>query len=125
MWPRVVELMLGVWLWITPFVLAFELGGSESLQAWLCGTGVIIASCLSYWRPTRHARGATAVIGLWLASSSYFGGSFPAPPAVQNGLLVGLLLLMFAIIPNEAGEPPASWRPFVSRPDLPARVGRR
>jgi hypothetical protein len=113
--------MLGVWLLIAPFVFGFVLGGSESIQAWACGSIVIVASCLSYWRPTRHARAATALAGLWLAASSYLTGAFPAPPAIQNGLLIGLLLVMFAIIPNEASKPPETWRPFVAHPDDPAR----
>ena len=124
MWPRVVELMLGVWLLIAPFVFGFVLGGFQSMQAWICGFVVIIASCLSYWPPTRHARAATALTGLWLTGSSYAVGAFPAPPDVQNGLLTGLLLVMFAIIPNEASEPPRPWRPFIEGADKPVRETR-
>lgn len=114
MWPRVVELMLGVWLAISPFIFRHA---PEDLFLWVndlsCGLLVITCSCLSFWEPARHARFTTLVAALWLVSSAYVSGGHPAPPASQNELLVGLLLAMFAIIPNEAGEPPRSWRRFV------------
>jgi hypothetical protein len=38
---------------------------------------------------------------------------YPTPPALQNDLLVGVLLLMFAILPSEASLPPRSWRDYL------------
>jgi hypothetical protein len=37
---------------------------------------------------------------------------YPTPVALQNDLMLGLLLLMFAIVPNEASLPPEKWRDF-------------
>jgi hypothetical protein len=117
MWPRVVELMFGVWLILSPFIFQTALGEAPSAGSLVCGAIVVIASCLSYWPPTRHARAITGAVGVWLTGSAYLTATYPAEPAVQNHMLVGLLLIMFAIIPNEAAKPPVSWRPFVSRPD--------
>ncbi len=115
MWPRIVELMLGIWLALSTFIFSVSpLGGFAALNMLTCATIVVIASCLSYWGPTRHARAATAMVGFWLACRSYLASPQPAPPEAQNEFLVGILLLMFAIVPNRAGEPPRSWSPFVS-----------
>jgi hypothetical protein len=51
-------------------------------------------------------------VGAWLIAFGRFQQSPPLPPALQNDLVVGLLLLMFAIIPNEASLPPRAWRRF-------------
>ncbi len=114
MWPRVVELMLGVWLTISPFVFRHPSG---DFVLWMndlgCGTLVIAFSCLSYWEPTKHARFATLAVSLWLMVGAYFAAVHPAAPALQNEFLTGMLLAMFAIIPNEASRPPRSWREFV------------
>ena len=114
MWPRIVELMLGLWLAASPLIFGVsDLSGFASMNAFLCGLIVVIASCLAYWEPTRHSRGLTAAVGIWLAARAYVTAPHPAPPEVQNEFLLGLLFLMFAILPNDAGRPPRSWRAFV------------
>jgi hypothetical protein len=56
----------------------------------------------------------TLPLSLWLIGFAYLTSPHPAPPALQNDLLVGLLLMMFAIVPNEAAAPPPAWRDFYS-----------
>ncbi len=115
MWPRVVELMLAAWLAASPFTLRIvEPAGPQALRAYACATIVAVASCLSYWRPTRHARAATAAVGLWMAVRAYLVAAYPASPMVQNEFLIGLLLVMLGIVPNDAAQPPPSWRRFVA-----------
>lgn len=111
MWPRVVELMLGVWLVISPFVFR----GTPELDRYVandiaCGTLVIVASLFCFWHPARRAHLVTLAISVWLAGYGYFSAPRPGPPAAQNEIIVGLLLLLFAILPSEATRPPESWR---------------
>lgn len=112
MWPRVVELMLGIWLAIAPFALG--MGESDPwiqdlvLAALVCGTSV-----LSYWRPTRHARWVTMAAAIWLMGVGWL--STPPTPASQNHLVVGMLLAMLAIVPNACNEPPERWRDELRR----------
>jgi hypothetical protein len=70
------------------------------------------SSCLAFWEPARHARFGTLAVSFWLLASAYLAAGHPAAPALQNELLTGLLLAMFAIIPNDAARPPCSWREF-------------
>ncbi|HXG64369.1 MAG TPA: hypothetical protein VNO70_04630 [Blastocatellia bacterium] len=62
----------------------------------------------------------TVAVGLWLLGALLLElwpprRTYPsAPPALQSGVTTGWLLLMFAIIPNEALLPPPSWRKFYS-----------
>jgi hypothetical protein len=46
-------------------------------------------------------------MGMWVP--------YPSPPTEQNHILVGLLLVLFAIIPNEASQPPKAWEEFEER----------
>lgn len=122
MWPRVVELMLGAWLAISPLFVADDVGGFGAVNAYVCAALVATASCLAYWEPTRHARALTLTVGLWLTGRAYLVADFPAEPMVQNEFLVGLLLLMFAIVPNNISQPPRSWEPYIRQtPHGPAR----
>jgi hypothetical protein len=111
MWARVVEAMLGCWLAISPFV--FRLGADDTV-VWtidfVAAAAVITCALLSYWPPTRHAHLVTAVISLVLVGFGRFAAPSPGPPELQNLIVVGLLLLMFSIVPNNASQSPRAWR---------------
>ena len=111
MWPRVVEVMLGCWLLVTPFVFRdTEAIGNYTINSVISGSVVILASLLSFWDRTRSARMVTLVVSLWLATHGYFWAERPGPPAAQNELAVGLVLLLFAVLPNETNDVPRRWR---------------
>lgn len=109
MWARVVEFMIGCWLAMSPFIFQH---GSDDILFW--STDLVAASLvttlalLSYWFPTRHAHLGIGLVALALVLIGRFGVATPIPPAGQNYILAGLLLLMFAIVPNNASAPPRS-----------------
>ena len=113
MWARVVEIMLGCWLAASPFIFRHA---AEDIVLWysdlFSAFAVIALACASFWTPLRHAHLGIALVGLWLVCFGYLTAQHPSPPALQNDLLVGLLLMMFAIIPNETLLPTRSWREF-------------
>ncbi|TWT99446.1 hypothetical protein Pla108_03850 [Botrimarina colliarenosi] len=109
MWGRVVEIMTAVWLSISPFVFGVQ---SDPVQLW-GDLGVALAICvfsgLSYWGPTRHAHWLVLLLAAGLVVWGRFAVT-PPPPPHQNHIVVGLFLLMMAVIPNEASQPPRAWR---------------
>ncbi|MCA9077998.1 MAG: SPW repeat protein [Planctomycetaceae bacterium] len=110
MWSRVVEIMFGCWLLISPFVFGHESGETTLwVNDLACGSAVIAFGLSSYWRPTRHAHLLTIGVSLWLIVFAYWHGFTSAPPESQNHTIIGLTLLMFAVIPNGASRPAAGW----------------
>lgn len=110
MWSRIIEALLGIWLCLSPYVFRHP----ESNSAWwindmLAGGGIVVLSLLSFWPSTRKAHLLNLVVACWLIVFAYSQGLGDAPAASQNHLVVGLTLLMFAIIPNHASDPPAIW----------------
>src|SRR5690606_23825389 len=107
MWPRVVEIMLGVWLALSPFIFGHE--ASQTLR-WVTDLGsalvLITLSLLSYWSRTRYIHLANILVGLWLVTFGWYWEGYPTPAALQTDLTVGLLILMFAILPSETNLPP-------------------
>jgi hypothetical protein len=109
--------MLGVWLALSPFFLGVGAYDRPALiYTFACAFLVVLASCLSYWEPAHLARVLTLGVGAWLAADAYAGAAYPAEPAAQNAFLVGLLLILFAIVPNEASRPPRTWRAYSAPP---------
>jgi len=115
MWARVIEIMLGFWLVISPFIFHHP---ADQKTLWIndlsCGFATVALALFSLWYPLRYAHLALIGVALWLIGFGYLTSPYPSPPALQNNILVGLLLLMLAIVPNEASLPPQSWRDFSS-----------
>lgn len=116
MWPRVVEVMLGLWLAASPFVFRHDSGATAYWSNdLLCALLVVVFGLLSFAERFRLAHLATIGVGLWLIGFGYLASPYPAPVALQNNVVLGLLLVMFAIIPNEASLPPRPWRELDTR----------
>ena len=100
MWPRVVEVMLGCWLAMSPFVF-----GHDPAHDLAMAIVIVSLALISFFRPLGNAHLLIGLISLWLIG---YGLTFshPAPPSAQNHILLGLLFLMFAIIPNNANSSP-------------------
>lgn len=113
MWPRVVEIMLGVWLIISPFVLRYE---NEHLWMWFndfsAGAFAMTFSLLSYRSSTRRSHLFLLILSGWLLCYGMFIVEQFDSAAAQNVVVIGLLLLMIAIIPSESSKPPVEWREF-------------
>jgi len=60
----------------------------------------------------RYAHIGILLVASWVVGFSYFQGGHPAGASYQNALLTGLTLLLVAIVPNNAGQPPVSWRRY-------------
>lgn len=111
MWPRVVEIMLAVWLALSPFIFP---EGSANPRTWvLYGLATLVATLatLSYWERTRRAHLGILIVAIGMALWGRFAGSTPPSPGYQNLIAVGFLLIMFAIIPSDCLRPPHVWRP--------------
>jgi len=110
MWPRVAEALLGCWLAVSPFILRHS---ADNPKLWIndfaSATAIMLCAGLSFWRPLRRLHLAQILVALWLLGFGYFASSEPLP-ALQNNILVAFVLMMFAVIPNEANLPPISWR---------------
>jgi hypothetical protein len=110
-WPRVLEFILGVWLVVSPFIFRHP---ADERALWTndfaAGTAISILALLSYWQPFRHVRLAIIGVAGWLLWFGYQAGSQANLPAYQNHIVLGLLLLMLAILPNNINAPPKPWQ---------------
>lgn len=112
MWARDVEIMIGCWLAMSPFIF----GHLEARSGWwVCdfaaALAVIVLAGSSYWRPWRHAHLGQVLIACWVIGFAYsqsWGLAAGAPAAMQNLMGVGLLLMMFGLVPNDAPDPPSA-----------------
>jgi hypothetical protein len=110
-WPRVVEVMLGLWLVLSPLI--FRLGtGDRALIAnhIFYGAAAVVASLIAIRVP--FMRAVIVAIGLWLVGYGYAAHGYFYTPGCQNLMIVGALLCALGIIPTDCLEPPRSWRDY-------------
>jgi CBS domain containing-hemolysin-like protein len=110
MWSRVIEFMLACWLAASPFIFRH---GEDATVLWIsdfaCASAIALFALISYWQPARHAHLLIIPVALWMIGFGRFGEAAPLSAGLQNNIAVGLTLLMFAIIPNHAFQPPQVW----------------
>lgn len=113
MWPRVIEIMLGLWLMLSPFIFHYA---SHISMAWIsdlvCGFLIIAFGMISYVRTFRWVHFLTIFLAIYLIIFGYLKLFYVFQPAAQNHILVGLLLLLFAILPNHVNSTPDKWDAF-------------
>ena len=113
MWGRILEIMFGLWLIISPFIFGhYPMNQILWMNDMVCGSIVVLLALLSFWHRLRHAHIAILAVALWLIGFAHLYGGYPAAPGYQNNVITGLILLLLAIIPNQAKQPPLAWRHY-------------
>jgi hypothetical protein len=111
-WPRYCELTLAVWLIASGWVIAHS--GDYRLLALISGSIIAFLDVLSISLRIRYAH--LLILPVCLALAWFAAMHLPhESQGAQNLLTVALLLVILAILPTEATEPPKPWRDFHRR----------
>jgi hypothetical protein len=114
MWPRIAELLISAWLAASPWIVPAPPSTEHfvRMNALAAATLVTIFALLSFRASWEKAHLLSLAIALWLVIVAFLQPNPPPPPPFQNFAVTGLLLLLFAILPTRASEPPRAWREF-------------
>ncbi len=114
MWARVVEVMIAIWLALSPFIFHYL---AEEKFLWMndfiCACFVALFALFSFWHRLRKIHLVTIALAFWLLGLGYGGFPEKASAAAQNSVVIGLLLLMLAIVPSYLEQPSFSWKKFI------------
>ena len=96
-WQDVVNLLLGAWLFISPWVLGFSDAGLVATSAWVFGiivAGLALAAIFAYriWEEW-----VEAAIGAWVFISPWVLGATSNPRILWSSLIAGALLAILAL----------------------------
>ncbi|MEW5710290.1 MAG: SPW repeat protein [Pseudomonadota bacterium] len=97
-WQDWVTLALGVWLFISPWVLGFE--DKMSAVAWnsyLLGAAVAIFSVVCLYTPKVWEEWLNVAFGVWLIISPWVVGFSTFAAATYNAVAVGILVIGFTL----------------------------
>jgi len=111
MWPRIVEVMLGLWLVLGPLIFRLEVSDLALIVNHLFyGAATVIVSLIAI--RVRFLRVVTIALGLWLIGYGYVVGGYPAAPGYLNLIVSGVLIGVLGLIPTDCLQPTQSWREY-------------
>ena len=108
-WQDWVNLILGIWLFITPFFLGY--GSMNDAAAWnsyIFGVAVFVISAIALYAPQAWEEWINMIIGLWLIISPFVIGFTSHGQAEWNDIIVGLLIFGSALwaVAEQPSHPP-------------------
>ena len=117
MWPRLLEVALGVWLAVSPFVLGSGAHDAGRLTHDLAVGGYVVLFALASFRVRlERAHLLSLLAAAWLIVFGWLRFEEDPRAIAQNHMLLGLTLLMTAVLPTDALRPPRAWRRYWGEP---------
>ena len=111
MWPRIVEVMLGLWLVLSPLIFRFEAGDlALTINHLIYGTATVVVSLIAI--RVRFLRIVTIAIGLSLIGYGYVAGGYPPASGYLNLIVIGVLVGALGLLPTDCLQPTHSWREY-------------
>lgn len=110
MWARWIEILLAGWILTSPFVLGLPVQDEFLFGSVLCISGllVLVGAGASLLQPSRRFHLLSLIPGLILPATAYTM-PHPVQTICISMVSTGLLLLVFAIVPNRAGRHHPAW----------------
>jgi hypothetical protein len=93
----VVNLILGVWLFVTPWIFDFA-GGAAGWNAWIIGALIALIAIAALMAFTEWEEWANLVLGLWAIVAPYNLGFEGNKQALANHLIVGIAVAVLAAV---------------------------
>ncbi|MBA2664662.1 MAG: SPW repeat protein [Bradymonadaceae bacterium] len=95
-----VNVIAGIWLFISPFILGISMLEGATLNFLLVGAAIAILAVVRMVRPLRFETlsWTNGVLGLWLIVSPFIIGYSAYPSALWNSIVVGAIVLVIAAL---------------------------
>jgi hypothetical protein len=107
-WQDVINFLLGIWLFVSPWVVGYAGAGTIATIAWALGIIVAILALLAILASQWWEEWLNAAIGLWILVSAWVLHVSANPKVLWNNLIVGALLVILSLwsllIEHHSGE---------------------
>lgn len=95
-WEDWTNLVLGLWLVASPWVLQFSTASAATWNAWISGSIIAVLAAAALYQVQKWEEWTNAVIGIWLVVSPWVLGFSSDPVTTWNAAIIGLLVLCVA-----------------------------
>lgn len=114
MWARHFEIFLGFWIAISWLIFSYPPNMFVFTYVdWLTCIVISVFSLGSYWKKFRLLHLLNFIVGCILVGIAFVNKDQAEQPLFQNYVVLGLVLLMFSIVPSHSSLPPTRWIKFL------------
>ena len=96
-WQDQVILLLGLWLFITPWVLDYTANGAAATNAYIAGIVIAVLAAFDLYRTYAWAVMLNLVVGIWVLISPWVLKVAGDRPVRIDDIIVGLAVLVLAL----------------------------
>ena len=96
-WQDWVNLILGLWLFVSPWVLAYAMQDAAAWNAYIMGAAIVIFAAIAAYMPKAWEEMINTVLGVWLVLSPYVLGFAGQTMIAVHTVVVGVLVTVFAV----------------------------
>ena len=110
-WQDAGNLVLGVWLFISPWVLNYAAGMPVSAwNAMLAGIAIVVLAATAMYMPRAWEEGSNMALGVWMIVSPWVLKFAADKPVMMNAVIVGVLVTALAAWAMMRDKDVEKWR---------------
>lgn len=96
-WQDWVNLILGLWLFVSPWALDYAVEQNAAWNAYIMGAGIVIFAAIAAYMPKAWEEMINTILGVWLILSPYVLGFASHPVVAPHTVVMGVLVTGFAV----------------------------
>jgi len=96
LWQDWTNLLLGFWLFVSPWVFQLPNDSVVAWNAWISGGIIAVIAAAALYQVQKWEEWTNAIVGIWIACSPWVFGFSHDPVNTSNAVIVGLLVLCVA-----------------------------
>jgi hypothetical protein len=96
-WQDQVILLLGIWLFISPFALGYPSNSAPAINAFIAGAVMAILAAFDLYKTYVWAVLLNLIIGAWVAVSPWLIGVVQDRPMTTSLLVVGIAAIVLGL----------------------------
>ena len=101
--PSWLNVLLGAWLFISPWLLDYTSTGDAAANAWIVGGAIAVLAAIVAVTGVRAIAWSNIALGVWLFISPWVVGFTGLQGASWNAWIVGGLVVIVAAVSASAG----------------------
>jgi ABC-type enterobactin transport system permease subunit len=96
-WQDQVIVLLGLWLFVSPFVMGYPVGSPPAVNAFIAGAIMAALAACDLYKTYVWAVIVNMVVGVWTAVSAWLIGVVHDPAMTSSLLIVGIAAIVLGL----------------------------
>jgi hypothetical protein len=96
-WQDWANVLLGLWLFVSPWALDYAQHQYAAWNAYALGAGIVVFAAIAAYMPKAWEEVINALLGVWLILSPYVLGFTTQTMVALHTVVIGMLVTAFAV----------------------------